>query len=77
MRNYDEPNFIAQRVGEDTPRLYLVRCYKCPDGRGKHFRNIEERGNENWKPAVADGTCAWCNWKPDPDVVAKLYQERS
>ena len=68
-RNYNEPNFIAQRVGEDTPRLYLVRCYEC-EGFKDHCR-------ENWAPQVADGSCAWCQWKPDPEAVARLYKERS
>jgi len=41
------PNFYA-----DDGRLYLVRCFVCG---GEH-------GRENWAPAVADGTCAWCGW---------------
>jgi len=35
-------------------KLYLVRCYACGDKDG--------RGRENWAPAVASGTCAWCGW---------------
>ena len=29
--------------------LYLVRCVACGD-------------RENWNPAVASGSCAWCGW---------------
>lgn len=35
-------------------RFYLVRCMACKDA--------GERGRENWGPAVASGTCAWCGW---------------
>lgn len=42
-----EPNF------RENGKLYLVRCFKCdPD-----------RGRENYLPAVASGSCAWCGWK--------------
>lgn len=33
--------------------LYLLRCFACG---GEH-------GRENWMPAVATGTCAWCGWR--------------
>ena len=42
------PNF---RTGG---RLYLVRCFVCPDA-GK-------RGRENYAPSVPSGSCAWCGW---------------
>lgn len=36
-------------------KLFLVRCYAC-----------ESRiGRENYAPAVASGTCAWCGWSED------------
>lgn len=37
----------ANFIGPDG-RKYLVRCPAC--------------GRENWAPAVASGTCAWCGW---------------
>lgn len=43
------PNF---RVHE---KLYLVRCFACPDA-GPY-------GMENYLPMAATGTCAWCGWK--------------
>lgn len=41
------PNFRA-----DNGRFFLVRCFACEP----------ERGRENWGPAAASGTCAWCGW---------------
>ena len=35
-------------------KLFLMRCYAC-----------DEDGVENWAPAVASGTCAWCGWEDD------------
>lgn len=29
--------------------LFVVRCPECK--------------RENWGPAVASGTCAWCGWR--------------
>lgn len=53
-RNYMAPNFLTK-----DGQLYLVRCYACgPEGRGR----------ENWGPAVATGTCAWCGW-PSEDAL--------
>lgn len=56
IKNYTEPNFI----GRDNGELYLVRCYQCPDS--------EERGRENYKPNARHG-CAWCEWKPDRQIL--------
>jgi len=43
-----KPNFR-----DKSGKLFLVRCFICePD-----------RGRDNWKPAVASGTCAFCGWK--------------
>lgn len=42
------PNFIGK-----NGKLYLVRCFVCD----------EDRGRENWAPAVASGQCAWCGWR--------------
>jgi len=33
-------------------KLFLVRCFHCSSA-----------GKENYAPAVASGTCAWCGWK--------------
>lgn len=41
-------------------RLYLVRCFACPDA--------GERGRENWALVVAKGECAWCGWKEEKEV---------
>jgi len=49
------PNF--RRDGQ----LYLVRCFACEP----------EYGRENWAPAVASGTCAWCGWKEDSEERAE------
>jgi hypothetical protein len=42
------PNFR-----DKSGKLFLVRCFNCEI----------ERGKENWAPAVASGTCAWCGWE--------------
>jgi hypothetical protein len=39
-------------------KLFLVRCFACEP----------ERGRENYAPAVASGTCAWCGWKEEEEV---------
>lgn len=36
-------------------QLFLVRCFVCEPWRGR----------ENYLPAVASGTCAWCGWKEE------------
>jgi len=41
------PNFR-----DKSGQLFLVRCFACG---GEH-------GRENYIPAVATGTCAWCGW---------------
>ncbi len=41
------PNFR-----DEDGNLFLVRCFKCDDKRGK----------ENWSMAVSSGVCAWCGW---------------
>ena len=46
-RNTQEPNFR-----DEQGKLFLVRCFACGG----------ERGTENYGPAVASGTCAWCGW---------------
>lgn len=48
------PNFRAK------DKLYLVRCYVCD----------EKLGRENYLPAAATGTCAWCGWTETPKGVA-------
>ena len=48
------PNFLG-----DDGRLYLVRCFACDP----------EWGRENYGPAVATGTCAWCGWHDDREVA--------
>jgi len=50
MRHLNDrgPNFR-----DKSGQLFLVRCFSCG---GK-------RGRENWAPAVATGTCAWCGWE--------------
>jgi ribosomal protein L37E len=39
--------------GQSSGTAYLIRCHRC--------------GQENYAPAVATGTCAWCgadaNWE--------------
>lgn len=73
IKNYSEPNFI----GENN-KLYLVRCYQCPDpGRGKHHQMISEFGKENYVMNVALGVCTWCGWKPDPEVVEEIVKRRN
>lgn len=42
------PNFRDKK-----DNLYLVRCFVCDSVYGK----------ENYAPAAATGTCAWCGWK--------------
>lgn len=41
--------------GKDD-KWYLERCLSCAEG---------EHGRENWGPAVASGSCAWCGYKPN------------
>ncbi len=50
---------MGEQVNQDRPpnfrddgQLFLVRCFAC----------APEHGRENWAPAVASGTCAWCGW---------------
>ncbi len=31
--------------------ICMIRCFEC--------------GRENWAPAVASGTCAWCGHNPN------------
>jgi hypothetical protein len=45
------PNFR-----DKSGKLFLVRCFNCEP----------ERGRENWAPAVATGSCAWCGWTSQP-----------
>lgn len=42
-----EPNFR-----DPSGKLYLIRCFACDPIHGR----------ENWGPAVATGSCAWCSW---------------
>lgn len=51
--------FQERRPNFRTPEgdLFLVRCFACSNS---------ERGKENWGPAVASGTCAWCGWEDTP-----------
>jgi len=42
-----KPNFRGE-----SGKLFLVRCFSCES----------KTGRENWAPAVASGTCAWCGW---------------
>lgn len=53
-----KPNTIQDRppnFRDENGKLYLVRCFACEN----------ERGTENYMPAVATGQCAWCGWKED------------
>lgn len=59
IRQYDEPNFVGK-----NGKFFLVRCYKCDD---------THRGRENYIPSAATGCCAWCGWKPDPEIIAYIY----
>ena len=43
--NNREPNFHSKG------KFFLVRCFVCSDS---------PRGRENYMPAAASGTCAWC-----------------
>jgi hypothetical protein len=43
-----KPNFR-----DKSGKLFIVRCFACEPNRGR----------ENWTPAVATGSCAWCGWK--------------
>jgi hypothetical protein len=56
------PNFRDPETGV----LYLVRCFACEPNHGR----------ENWAPAVATGTCAWCGWSyikwANPEVLDTL-----
>ena len=59
----------------DQGQLFLVRCYRC--------------GRENYAPAVATGTCAFCGWRetdgrmdlpkaPEPpELPSKTDQKKS
>lgn len=49
------PNFL----GEDGS-VYLVRCFKC----------VPMFGRDNYGPAVATGTCAWCGYDGNADHKA-------
>jgi hypothetical protein len=48
----DQLSVAANFVGDDG-QLFLVRCVACSDA---------YRGRENYLPAAATGTCAWCGW---------------
>lgn len=56
--NQDRPPNFRDECGD----LYLVRCYAC----------APEHGTENWAPAVAGGTCAWCGWGVAPEDLEHL-----
>lgn len=66
IKNYAEPNFVEFKDGE--PRLYVVRCYECPDA--------GSRGRENYIPNVALGVCTWCGWRPDPKIVEEIMKNK-
>ena len=53
------PSFQDRRPNfrDEEGNLYLVRCYHCSP----------EHGRENYAPAVATGTCAWCGWPNGAD----------
>jgi hypothetical protein len=53
------PNF------RENGKLYLVRCFSC---------GAEPRGTENYLPAVASGTCAWCGWSGKDITYAEEKQ---
>lgn len=71
IQQYSEPNFIGSRGG-----LYLVRCYQCPGAEEGDQRDWADHGRENWAPAVAGGSCAWCGWKCDTKVLAEILKRR-
>lgn len=50
----DKPPNFRNKSG----KLFLVRCFAC---------GTDSRGTDNWKPAVASGTCAFCGWKEKGD----------
>jgi len=54
----EKPKIIPKGCfwSEENQKLYMVRCPKC--------------GKENYAPAVASGTCAWCGY----DVNKKEVQ---
>lgn len=51
-----KPNF------ESNGKFFLVRCFNCEPSRGK----------ENYGPAVASGTCAWCGWSSNKPIEVEL-----
>lgn len=60
LEQYSEPNFVGK-----NGRFYLVRCFNCV--------GTDYESTENYGPAVATGRCAWCGWKPDPEIIAYIY----
>ncbi len=73
IKNYAEPNFVEFKDGK--PQLYLVRCYRedCDPGKDGKYTG---HGRENYIPNVANGSCAWCGWKPDQTVVEEIMKNR-
>lgn len=53
-----EPKHVNDRppnFRDEGGRLFLMRCFACEP----------ERGQENWAPSVATGTCAFCGWSEE------------
>lgn len=42
-------------------RICMIRCFEC--------------GKENYTPAVATGSCAFCEYDPNLDTELKLEKE--
>jgi len=55
--NQDRPPNFRDKDGQ----LFLVRCFAC----------CEKSGTENYAPAVASGSCAWCGWKEETCLDTK------
>jgi len=52
----EKPNDRSPNFRDETGKLFLVRCFVCVPGYGR----------ENYGPAVASGSCAWCNFSDTP-----------